>query len=83
MHHSLYISDVAPCNYWLFPQLKKSLGGCSFEDRKDVLIISLFLSAQKIFKKPLKNLSKDRTNASLPKDGILKNKKLFLKNKKF
>lgn len=40
-------------------------------------LISLFPSAHKLFKKPLKNRSKDGTNASLPKDGIYKKNKLF------
>lgn len=38
MHHLPYSPDVTPCNFWLFPQLKINLRGCSFKDCKDVLI---------------------------------------------
>ena len=29
--HPLYSSDLAPCNFWLFPKLKEKLRGCRYE----------------------------------------------------
>ena len=29
--HPPYSSDLAPCDFWLFPKLKEKLSGCRYE----------------------------------------------------
>ena len=29
--HPLYSTDLAPCDFWLFPKLKEKLRGCRYE----------------------------------------------------
>ena len=34
--HSPYSSDLAPCDFWLFPKLKENLIGCHYETIKEM-----------------------------------------------
>jgi len=34
--HPPYSSDLAPCNFWLFPKLKNALKGQRFDDLSDI-----------------------------------------------
>ena len=34
--HSLYSSDLAICDHWLFPKLKEKLRGCRYETIEDM-----------------------------------------------
>jgi len=34
--HPPYSPDLAPCNFFLFPQLKKTMKGCRFDDIEEV-----------------------------------------------
>jgi hypothetical protein len=36
MDHSPYLSDLAPCDFWLFPKLKNALKGQRFADILDI-----------------------------------------------
>ena len=34
--HPPYSPDISPCDFWLFPELKKHLGGRHFDTRQDM-----------------------------------------------
>jgi hypothetical protein len=36
MDHSPYSPDLTPCDFWLFPKLKKALKGQIFSDLSDI-----------------------------------------------
>jgi len=36
MDHPPYSPELAPCNFWLFPKLKKALKGQRFADLSDI-----------------------------------------------
>jgi hypothetical protein len=36
MDHPSYSSNLAPCNFWLFPKLKNALKGQKFADIPDI-----------------------------------------------
>jgi hypothetical protein len=36
LEHPLYLPDLAPCDFWLFPKLKTTLKGHRFSDTADI-----------------------------------------------
>jgi hypothetical protein len=34
--HPPYSPDLAPCDFFLFPQLKKTMKGCQFDDAEEI-----------------------------------------------
>jgi hypothetical protein len=36
LDHPPYSPDLAPCDFWLFPELKTALKGCRFDDISDI-----------------------------------------------
>ena len=37
VRHPPYSPDMAPCDFWLFPELKTTLKGKSFESREEIM----------------------------------------------
>jgi transposase len=37
VHQTPYSPDMAPCNFWLFPKLKRPLKGSRFDSHEDIL----------------------------------------------
>jgi transposase len=37
VHQARYSPDMAPCDFWLFPKLKRPLKGSRFDSRKDIM----------------------------------------------
>ena len=35
--HPPYSPDFAPCDFWLFPKLKKNLRGCRYETNEEMI----------------------------------------------
>ena len=36
VRHPPYSSDLAPCDFWLFPKLKEKLRGCRYETYEEM-----------------------------------------------
>jgi transposase len=50
VHQAPYSPDMAPCDFWLFPKLKRPLKGSRFDSREDIM---------RNVTKELRNLSKE------------------------
>jgi hypothetical protein len=37
VHQAAYSPDMTPCDFWLFPNLKRPLKGSRFDSREDVM----------------------------------------------
>ena len=75
LHHSPYLPDLAPCNFFLFPKLKGILKAAHFqgvEDIKTSMTRHFKTITQKEFSQCFKAWSKRMENASKPTGNILK-----------
>ena len=59
--HPLYSSDLAPCDFWLFPKLKENLRGCRYEtieEMKEAVMKVIITLTQADFQKLLEQYNK-------------------------
>ena len=54
--HSPYSPDLAPCDFFLFPNLKKSLAGQKFESNEEAIAVMEPYFAENVFFRRIKEV---------------------------